>query len=218
MFMLFASQATGVTGISNYLIPILVNLGYSGGFPLIIYGIYTTVGTTFVWIVTFTVDRVGRRRMFLICYPSLAIILLIEGLLQRQYLGTSNRAGNIACVVMMNVYVSVTIAVLALLATRLCFSSRLEPADLQRIQIMVFQLADSPTIIWASEVLPTTIRAKGIGLAIFSMMTGFITFSAPGGLAFKNLQWGMFLIFAGLCVISAIIIYFCIPEVSFLPG
>jgi hypothetical protein len=78
---------------------------------------------------------------------------------------------------------------------------------------MVFQLADSPTIIWASEVLPTTIRAKGIGLAIFSMMTGFITFSAPGGLAFKNLQWGMFLIFAGLCVIAAIIIYFFIPEV-----
>jgi hypothetical protein len=81
-------------------------------------------------------------------------------------------------------------------------------------KIMVFQLADSPTIIWASEVLPTTIRAKGIGLSIFSMMTGFITFSAPGGLAFKNLQWGMFLIFAGLCVISAIVIYFFIPEVS----
>src|ERR1700759_1644207 len=83
---------------------------------------------------------------------------------------------------------------------------------------MVFQLADSPTIIWASEVLPTTIRAKGIGLSIFSMMTGFITFSAPGGLAFKNLQWGMFLIFAGLCVIAAIIIYFWIPEVSVLPN
>jgi MFS family permease len=106
MFLLFASQSTGVTGISNYLIPILTNLGFEGGFPLIIYAIYSTVGTTFVLIVTYTVDRVGRRRMFLICYPALAVILLIEGLLQRQYLGTSNRAGNIACVVMMNVYVS----------------------------------------------------------------------------------------------------------------
>lgn len=125
--------------------------------------------------------------MFLIGYPVLAVILLIEAMLQRQYLGTGNRAGNIACVVFMNLY------------------------------IVVFQLADSPTIIWVSEVLPLTIRAKGIGLAIFSMMAGFITFSAPGGLAFRNLQWGMFLIFAGLCVISAIIIYFFIPETKGLP-
>lgn len=187
MFLLYASQSTGVTGISNYLVPILVSLGFGGSFPLVIYAIYSTVGTIFVFIVTFTVDRVGRRRMFLICYPLLAIVLLIEALLQRQYLGTANRAGNIACVVIMNIY------------------------------IIVFQLADSPTIIWASEVLPTTIRAKGIGLAIFSMMSGFITFSAPGGLAFRNIQWGMFLIFAGLCVVSAIIIYFWIPETKGLP-
>ena len=187
MFMMFASQSTGVTGISNYLVPIITSLGFHGGFPLMIYAIYSSIGTVFVFIVSFTVDRVGRRRMFLMGYPTLAVILFIEAFVQRAYLGTSNRAGNIAAVAIMNIY------------------------------IIVFQCADSPTFIWISEVLPTTIRAKGIGLAIFSMMTGFITFSAPGGLAFQNLKWGMYLIFAALCVISAIVIYFFIPETKGLP-
>lgn len=55
MFMLYASQSTGVTGISNYLVPILTSLGFGNGFPLIIYAIYSTVGTVCVFIVTFTV-------------------------------------------------------------------------------------------------------------------------------------------------------------------
>ena len=182
MFLFFASQSTGVTGISNYMIPIVTTLGYSGGTPLIIYAVYTSIGTVFVFLVTFTVDRVGRRTMFLFGYPIIAAVLLIEGLLQRQYLGTDNSGGKIACLVFMNLY------------------------------IVFFQLADSPGFIWASEVLPTPIRAKGVGLAVFSLMAGFITFSAPGAVAFKNLQWGMFIIFSGLSVLSAIIIYFFIPE------
>ncbi len=187
MFVMFASQATGVTGISNYLVQIIHSLGFEGAFPLIIYAIYSTIGTISVFIVSFTVDRVGRRRMFLMGYPSLAVVLLVEALLQRQYLGTSNRAGNIAAVAVMNLY------------------------------IVIFQTADSPSFIWISEVLPTTIRAKGIGLAIFSMMTGFITFSAPGGVAFRNLKWGMYLVFMGLCIISTVVIYFWVPETKGLP-
>ena len=187
MFMMFASQTTGVTGISNYLIPIMSSLGFKGAFPLIIYAIYSSVGTIFVFIVTFTVDRVGRRRMFLIGYPLLAVVLLIEAVLQQQYLGTTNRAGQIAAVAVMHLY------------------------------IVIFQTADSPTFIWISEVLPTTIRAKGIGLAVFSMMAGFITFSAPGGLAFRNIKWGMYLIFMGLSIIAAVVIYFWIPETKGLP-
>lgn len=53
--MMYASQSTGVTGISNYLIPILTSLGFENGFPLIIYAIYSTIGTVCVFIVTFTV-------------------------------------------------------------------------------------------------------------------------------------------------------------------
>ena len=69
-----------------------------GQMPLVMYAIFSSVGTIWVWIVVFTMDRIGRRTLFLIGFPSLAACLFAEGLLQWKYLGTTDKAGNAACV------------------------------------------------------------------------------------------------------------------------
>lgn len=90
-------------------------------------------------------------------FPALAINLLIEALLQRRYLGTDSKGGNIACVAFIYLF------------------------------IVLFQFIDAPSFVWCAEIFPTTIRAKGVGLAMFGYFVGFITFSTPGPLAFRNM-------------------------------
>jgi len=187
MFIMFTSQATGVNGIVNYLLPIIAGLGFEGVKPLLIYGVYAIVGTSFVFVSCFTVDHYGRRRMFLIGFTALAVILLAEGLLQWKYMGTPNKAGNIGCLVFIHLF------------------------------IVLYQLIDGPSFIWVSEILPTTIRAKGIGLSMFAYFVGFITFSAPGPTAFRNIKWGTYLVFMGLSLICWVMVYLWIPETKGLP-
>jgi MFS family permease len=187
MFLMFASNATGVNGTTNFMIPIAVTLGYTGDWSLIIYAIYTSIGTFFVLVACFTVDHFGRRRMFLIGFPAMGVCLLIEAMLQMKFLGSGNAAGNKAAIAFMNIF------------------------------IVLFQLVDSPSFIYSAEIMPTTIRAKGMGLAIFAYMAGYVTFSAPGGLAFANIKWRYYLIFMAFSFFSTIVVYFWFPETKGIP-
>src|ERR1700710_1519162 len=91
-FLMFAQQCSGINGISSYFVPIFTGLGYSGVKPLIMSGIYSIVGTICVFTACYTVDSFGRRSMFLTGFPVLAVILLVEGLVQWKYEGTDNKA------------------------------------------------------------------------------------------------------------------------------
>ncbi|KAK5231536.1 hypothetical protein LTR72_000718 [Exophiala xenobiotica] len=179
---IFASQSTGILGISNYLILIFGSLGMSGAMPLIVYAVFSTVGTFTVLVAICTVDRVGRRTMLLIGFPALAMCLLLEAVLQSQYLGTDNKAGLGACVAVIYVY------------------------------IIFFQGFDGPSFIWMSEIFPTTIRAKGISLGFFSYFVGAITYTTPSVLAFKNAKYNMYFSYMGLCLVSTVIVYLYCPE------
>ncbi|KAK7887649.1 hypothetical protein LTR67_009550 [Exophiala xenobiotica] len=182
IFIQFASQSTGILGISNYLILIFGSLGMSGAMPLIVYAVYSTVGTFTVFVAIYTVDRIGRRTMLLIGFPALAMCLLLEAVLQSQYLGTDNKAGLGACVAVIYMY------------------------------IIFFQGVDGPSFIWMSEIFPTTIRAKGISLGFFSYFVGAITYTTPSVLAFKNAKYNMYFLYMGLCMVSTVIVYLYCPE------
>ena len=138
---------------------------------------WSLLGTFFVFLVVFTMDRIGRRTLFceltssfssaplhptdsgtVIAFPSLAACLFAEGLLQWKYLGTTDKAGNSACVFVLFMY------------------------------IICYQAVDAPSFVWSAEVFPTTIRAKGLGLTLFAYFVGAITYTTPSALAFKNMS------------------------------
>ncbi|KPI40243.1 Low-affinity glucose transporter HXT3 [Cyphellophora attinorum] len=180
----FADGGNQILGIANYLILIFSSLGVSPVMSLVLYAVYATVGIFTVLLTIFTVDRIGRRTLFLYGFPLVAIILVIEGVLQSKYLGTDHQAGLAACVLVIFVY------------------------------IVVFQAIDAPAFIWIAEIFPTNIRGRGIGLGFFAYFVGAITYSTPSALAFRNL---MYFIYAGLSVLSTIIVYFYIPETKQIP-
>ncbi|KAJ9609896.1 hypothetical protein H2200_006225 [Cladophialophora chaetospira] len=187
LFLMFASQATGVNGIANYLVVIFGTLGLTGVMPILVYAVYAIIGTIAAFIACFTLDKVGRRKLFLIGFPVLAVNLLAEALLQRAYLGSGNQAGLGAAVAFIFLF------------------------------IVLFQFIDAPSFVWCSEIFPTTIRAKGIGLSMFAYFVGFITFSTPGPLAFRNITWRMYLIFMGFCIICEVLVYLFVVETRGLP-
>ncbi|KAK5726095.1 hypothetical protein LTR15_004287 [Elasticomyces elasticus] len=158
MFIMFASQATGVNSIAYYLVVIFPTLGLTGSASLITYAVYAVVGTAAAFVAIFSIDAFGRRTLFLVGFPILALDLLAEALLQWKFLATTNKAGNGACVAIIFLF------------------------------IVLFQFIDGPSFVWSSEVFPTNIRAKGIGLTMFAYFVGFVTFSAPGPLGFRTMS------------------------------
>lgn len=93
----------------------------------------------------------------MIGFPLIALVLLIEAVLQTQYLGTDNKIGNGTAVGIIYLFV------------------------------VVYQLVDIPSFVWCAEIFPTTIRAKGMGLAMFAWFVGFITFATPGPQMFRTM-------------------------------
>ncbi|RVX66768.1 hypothetical protein B0A52_08961 [Exophiala mesophila] len=187
VFIMFSSQATGVNGIANYLVVIFADLGLTGILPLLLYGIYAVVGTAAAIYACFVMDRFGRRQLFIIGFPVLAVNLIIEALLQREYLNRGNKAAGGAAVAFIFLF------------------------------IVLYQFIDAPSFVWCAEIFPTNLRAKGIGLSMFAYFVGFITFSTPGPRAFREIKWGMYLIYMGCSIVCGVIAFFYVPETKGLP-
>jgi MFS family permease len=64
---MFASQNTGVLGITNFTVIIYASLGLTKEMPLVMYSIYTLVGTIFSFVGAIIMDKVGRKRLLRIC-------------------------------------------------------------------------------------------------------------------------------------------------------
>jgi hypothetical protein len=90
-------------------------------------------------------------------FPATAAVLLIEAVLQSQYLGNDNKSGQIACLVFIMLF------------------------------IMAYQIVEAPIFVWAAEIYPTTLRAKGIGFNFFAYSIGAIVWTAPAGVAFRDM-------------------------------
>ena len=108
----------------------------------------------------------------------LACVLLTEALLQWKYLGTSNKAGNAACILFIFMFIAVF---------QVGDPFRLFWYARNTDRTGWGQLVDAPTFIWTAEIFPTHLRAKGVSLSISSIFVGTITFTAPSPLAFRNM-------------------------------
>ncbi|KAK6381339.1 hypothetical protein LTS17_004396 [Exophiala oligosperma] len=141
------------------------------------------------------VDKVGRRVLFLIGFSALACCLLAEALLRWEYLGSDHKAGDSASVLFTFIY------------------------------IMLVQCVDASAFVWASEIHPKTIRAKGLSLALLANFTGpsltrhhqhwysrtcksivLICLWWPISTIGSHSGWRMDLIYVALCIISTIVV------------
>jgi hypothetical protein len=101
IFLLYATQCTGILGIGNFQILLYNRLGLTGWIPLLFFAMYTMIGTVPNFICAWCMDRVGRRRLLLLGYPILTAALIIEMVLQKYYTFSADdnsRSGMIATV------------------------------------------------------------------------------------------------------------------------
>lgn len=130
--------------------------------PLLMYCIYIIAGTIPNIISVFIVDRLGRRTMLLLGFPLSGFCLLATALLQRKYVATGSAAGNGAALFFVFFF-----------------------------EFWYGLFIDPTQFVFAAEIFPTTIRAKGLGLSFFSYFVGALTYTESGATAFKNIGWKM---------------------------
>ena len=110
---------------------------------------------------------------------------MAEALLQRQYVGTTHKGGLSAGVLFIFLFAAI-------------YGFCIDPVQ----------------FVWAAEIFPTTIRAKGLGIAFFGYFGGAITYTTPGAVAFRNIGWKYYMVWFSVTCISAIIVYFFVPETA----
>lgn len=75
MFLLYATQCTGILAIGNYQLLLYNSLGLTDWLPLLFYCIYTIIGTAPNFVSSALMDRLGRRTL-LRESPTLLILIL----------------------------------------------------------------------------------------------------------------------------------------------
>lgn len=116
---------------------------------------------------------------------SCAATLLVEGLIQKYYLGSNYQPGLSAGVAMFFVF-----------------------------GLVYGMFFDGAAFVYIAEIWPTHLRSKGATIGVLSFFGANIAFNSPASLAFSTIGWKYYIIFVALCVSCSILMLFYLPEVG----
>jgi len=77
---------------------------------------------------------------------------------------------------------------------------------------------DATSYIYASEIFPTPVRAKGLSVSISGLFMSTIIFLQCAPAAFDEIGWKYYLVFIIITTILFFVVWFYFPEVSRTPG
>lgn len=106
-------------------------------------------------------------------------------LLEWKYVGTGNKQGNAAAIFFINLFA-----------------------------FGVGFFLDPTQFVYVAEIFPTTIRAKGLTISLFTYFVATILYTAPGPKAFKNIGQWFYLVFVGCDIISILLLWKYMPETT----
>lgn len=72
---------------------------------------------------------------------------------------------------------------------------------------------DATSYVYAAEIFPTPVRAKGLSVSVSGLFFATIIFTTAAPTAFADIGWKYYLIFIGLTSIITVYAYFTFPEV-----
>ncbi|OAL44212.1 general substrate transporter, partial [Pyrenochaeta sp. DS3sAY3a] len=182
-FTFFSNESSGVLVIYNYSVSIYQGLGYSGSVPLLLSGIYVTLGALGNGVNAILADRVGRKALFLIGLSGMLVSLIGEVGLLAKYGGTTERAG--------------LSAALFFIFLHLAFYGC---------------CIDANSFIYASEIFPTHIRTQGMAWSVSWLFLTTIPYLEAAPTAFANIQYRYYVCFICLTAINIPILWLFFPE------
>lgn len=82
------------------------------------------------------------------------------------------------------------------------------------LHVAIFTLCcDATSYVYASEIFPTPVRAKGLSVSVSGLFFATIIFTTAAPTAFADIGWKYYLIFVVLTSIITVYAYFTFPEV-----
>ncbi|KAH7020461.1 sugar transporter family protein [Ilyonectria destructans] len=182
-FTLFSAQLTGTMIIINYGPSLYALLGYGQAETLMITAGWITLGFPCNIINANLLDVIGRRWLLVIGLAGCCIALLGEIVMLALFSGTNNTGGNIAAVFFLFLH-----------------------------QTFYACCIDASTYVYACEIWPTHLRAKGFSLSIGGLFCGSLIMLMAAPTAFANIQWRFYLVTLCCSIISTVVIALTFPE------
>lgn len=184
LVIMVGGQATGTLAIANYAPTLYANLGFGSRDQLLLGAAYITSGLIWNFVSAFLIDRVGRKILVTIgFFGSGVMVMTCELILVALYSDTDNKAGNSASVFFIFLHV-----------------------------FFYGGAADATTYVYATEIWPTHIRAKGTAVAVCGLFAGILAFTTGVSTALNNIHWKYYLIFISCSVASSAVVFLFFPE------
>lgn len=163
------------------------SLGFDSVNQLIIQGGWITVCPVGNFINSLIVDRVGRTRLLMAGFVGTVCALIGECVSLSIYDKTGSTAATNAAVFFLFMHIA-------------CFSVT----------------CDATSYIYASEIFPTPVRAKGLAISVSGLFVATIIFLEAAPTAFAEIGWKFFTLFIAITTLSFLFVWLYCPEVSFL--
>ncbi|EHK42563.1 uncharacterized protein TrAtP1_002416 [Trichoderma atroviride] len=182
---MFGCQGTGTLVINNYGPTLYKALGFTTVSQLLIQSGWVSICPFGNAINSVLVDRVGRTRLLVIGFVGVVTALIGECITVSIFQRTKSRGMAGA-------------AVFFLFWHMVCFSST----------------SDATSYIYASEIFPTPLRAKGLAVSVSGLFVATIIFLQVAPTAFATIGWKYYLVFLIISAVCAVVFYFYYPETN----
>ncbi|KPM38696.1 hypothetical protein AK830_g7864 [Neonectria ditissima] len=180
---MFGAQATATIVINNYGPILYRSLGFNSLQQLLIASGWVSVAPFGNWINAAVVDRIGRVNMLVFGVVGCIVALIGECITVSIFQRTGARSAASAAVFFLFLHIG------------------------------VFTLSiDATTYIYASEIFPTPVRAKGLAVSVSGLFLATIVFLMAAPTAFDQIGWKYYLLFISLTTVITIVAVFYFPE------
>ncbi|KAF5244824.1 hypothetical protein FANTH_7591 [Fusarium anthophilum] len=181
----FGCQATATIVINNYGPLLYASLGFNTVQQLLIQCGWITVAPFGNFINAFLVDHVGRVKMLLGGFAGCIVALIGECITMSVFEKTNHRGAASGAVFFLFLH--------ATIFTLCC---------------------DATSYVYASEIFPTPVRAKGLSISVSGLFFATIIFTKAASTAFAAIGWKFYLVFIGTTSIIIAYAYATFPETS----
>ncbi|KAH7305299.1 MFS transporter [Stachybotrys elegans] len=180
---MFAAQATATITINNYGPSLYSALGFSTVPQLVMAACWVSIAPFGNYFNAYFVDAFGRVRMLNAGLAGCLLALVGECITVDIFDRTGSRGAASGAVFFLFLHVTV----------------------------FTF-LIDATTYIYAAEIFPTPLRAKGMAVSVSGLFIATIIFLEAAPTAFANIGWRFYLLFISLTAVNMVLVYIFFPE------
>ncbi|KAI4869542.1 sugar transporter family protein [Hypoxylon rubiginosum] len=180
---MFCCQATGTLVIANYGSILYTSLGFGGKDQLLLTAGWISFGPPLNFINALLMDRVGRKNLMVFGLTGVAVSLLLECITNGLYGIGDNHAGQKAAIFFIFLHIGFYAPCL-----------------------------DATTYVYASEIWPTHLRAKGCAISTAGLYLGSLIVLTAAPTAFAVIGWKYYVCFLCATIYSIFLFQFYFVE------